>query len=298
MTPALRLSGVHKSYGKVQALRGLELQVPRGVICGLVGPNGAGKTTTFGVVGGYVQPDSGSVDLLGQGPFDPRVHRGRVALLPQDCELNPHMAVAASLRFLGRLQGLSAAQAASETDRVLDLVDLRDRAQMRIRQLSHGMRRRVSVAQAFLGQPELVLLDEPTAGLDPDQVVRLRRLFLSQKGRCTLLISSHVLSELEQSCDHVIFMQQGRVVRAGPIAQVTGARSMVRIRVEGDPAAAARVLSPLNPQVDGDCIVLHGASEDTLAELNRRALSALLQAGIGVLELRAGQSLEAALLGP
>lgn len=296
MSAALTLKGVRKAYGKIQALDGLDLEIPRGVICGLVGPNGAGKTTTFGVIGGYVRPDEGAVSLLGEGPFDPSKHGGRVALLPQDCELNPHMPVRESLEFLARLQGMDRRTAQADTDRVLELVDLRDRAQMKIRQLSHGMRRRVSVAQAFLGSPELVLLDEPTAGLDPDQVLRLRTLFLSQRGRCTLVISSHVLAELEQSCDYVVRMAAGRCVQSGPMDQVTQRRSMVRIQIQGDVQAAAALLRDFEPTLQGDELILRCGVGQGPEQLNAQILPILLAAETKLLQIRTGESLEAALL--
>lgn len=296
MSAALTLRGVRKAYGKIQALDGLDLEIPTGVVCGLVGPNGAGKTTTFGVVGGYVRPDAGEISLLGQGPFDPSVHGGRVALLPQDCELNPHMPVRESLEFLARLQGMNRKTAQADTDRVLELVDLRDRAQMKIRQLSHGMRRRVSVAQAFLGSPELVLLDEPTAGLDPDQVLRLRTLFLAQRGRCTLVISSHVLAELEQSCDYVVRMAAGRCVQSGPMDQVTQRRSMVRVQIQGDLQAAAGLLRDFEPTVQGDELILRCKVGQGPEQLNAQILPILLAAETKLLQIRTGESLEAALL--
>lgn len=293
---ALILRDVHKSYGKIQALNGLDLEIPKGVVCGLIGPNGAGKTTTFGVVGGYVRADSGSISLLGEGPFDPAIHRGRVALLPQDCELNPHMPVRQSLEFLARLQGMGRKAAVADTDRVLELVDLRDRSEMRIRQLSHGMRRRVSVAQAFLGSPELVLLDEPTAGLDPDQVKRLRSLFVSQNKNCTLVISSHVLAELEQSCDYVVRMDAGRCVRAGAMDQVTERRGMVRVQIQGDLQGAAQLLTAFAPKVQGDELILRCPVGVGPEELNAQILPILLAARVKLLQIRTGQSLEAALL--
>ena len=295
MSAALALSGVVKTYGAARALDGLALSIPRGSVCGLVGPNGAGKTTTFGVVGGLLRPDAGVVDILGAGPFDPAVHRGRVTLLPQDCALSPHTPVGELLRFYARLQGLGRARAAREAERVLELVSLSDRAGAKIRQLSHGMRRRVAVAQAFLGEPELVLLDEPTSGLDPDLVASMRALFQSQRGRATLVISSHLLAELEATCDHVIFLERGRCTRAGPMHEVTGRRRAARIRIEGAaPLDALREALPgATIRVEGDEIVIAAPPGLALTALNRAALGALLAAGVGVVEVRAGQSLEA-----
>ena len=287
-----------KTYGRTRALDDLTLTIPRGVVCGLVGPNGAGKTTMFGVVGGYIRPNSGEISVLGAGPFRPATHAGHVTLLPQDCELSPHMPVRQLPIHLARIQGLSRAEADRDADRVLDLVDLRDRAKNRIKQLSHGMRRRVSVAQAFLGEPQLILLDEPTAGLDPSQVVRLRDLFLAQRGKRTLIISSHILAELEAACDYVVLMESGRNVRSGRMSEVTERRALVRIRIAGDPPmeALAEALPEALLKVQDGELVITAQSGQTPAEVNRSVLPVLLSAGVDVLEIQQGQSLEAAVL--
>ncbi len=296
MTPALRLAAVTKAYGRVRALDGLDLEVPRGATMGLVGPNGAGKTTTFGVVGGLVRPDAGQIDILGQGAFDPAAHRGRVLLLPQDSELNPHTPVRTLLVNLARLQGLTRAGAGRAADRVLDEVELADRGGFRIGQLSHGMRRRVAVAQALLGEPELVLLDEPTSGLDPALVVRMRDVVRRRRGRVTLLISSHVLSELEAVCDHVAFLEAGRCVRQGPLDEVTGRTARIRVQLgaPADPAALAALLGDLPFEVDGAAVVVHVPGDADVAATNRRILPALIAAGHDVLEVTLGDRLEAA----
>ena len=294
MTPALVLQGVVKRYGRVTALDGLDVVVPRGVVCGMIGPNGAGKTTTFGIVGGYIEPDAGAVDLLGDGRFDPAKHRGRITLLPQDCELNPHTPVRDLLTFFARLQGMTAREAVHDADRVLDLVALTDRAQSRVRQLSHGMKRRVAVAQALLGDPQLVLLDEPTNGLDPELVVRMREVFVAQRGRRTLIVSSHVLAELEAACDHVIFLERGKCVRQGPIAEVTQRGARVRItletRVDADLAAA---VPGLVVRWEDAMLVLTAPGRDA-ASVNAAVLPVLLAAGARILEVRLGETLEAA----
>ena len=284
---AVRLRGVRKRYGKVQALDGLDLDIPKGVICGMVGPNGAGKTTTFGVIGGLIRPNEGQVDVLGAGPFDPRVHRGRLTLMPQDCELPPSTPVAQALTFYARLQGMTGGEAEREVARVLEAVNLQDRAASRIAQLSHGMRRRVQVAQALLGSPELVLLDEPTSGLDPEQTARMRELLLAERGRRTLVVSSHILSELEAVCDRIVFLHAGRCTRSGSLSDLTERRGEVRIRVLGETPEIE------GAQREGDWLVVRG--EDPAA-LNARVLPLLLQAGVGILEVRQGRSLESSYL--
>ncbi len=293
MSLALRLSGVKKAYGSNRALVGLDLEIPRGVVCGLVGPNGAGKTTTFGIVGGVLKPDEGSVDLLGLGPFDPVKHGGRVTLLPQDCELNPHTSVMDLLVFYARLQGMSREGARREAERCLELVDLGDRRAQRIKQLSHGMRRRVAVAQALLGDPELVLLDEPTSGLDPDQVVRLRDVFRAQRGQRTLLISSHILSELEAACDFVVMMELGRRVLQGSMDEVTrvGHRVTYLLRGQPDLETLRTKLPDLHLELDGS-LVVQGPPGVDVGAINGAVLPLLLAEGLEVLEVRRGQSLE------
>lgn len=295
MSLALRLRGVRKAYGKVQALDDLDLDVSRGAAVGLIGPNGAGKTTTFGVVGGLVRPDAGEIDILGGGPFDPGAHRGRVMLLPQDSELNPHTPVRTLLVNLARLQGMTRGAAGVAADGVLDEVELRDRGGDRVGQLSHGMRRRVAVAQALLGSPEIVLLDEPTSGLDPALVVRMRDVVRRRRGAVTLVISSHVLSELEAVCDHVVFLEAGRCVREGPMDEVTGRTRRIRVVLGAPPdrAALEEVLAGLAPRVEGASVHLLVPPGETVASLNRRALPGLIAAGMDVLEVTLGDGLEA-----
>ena len=174
---ALKITALHKAYGRNLALDGLDVSIPRGVICGFIGPNGAGKTTTFGIVGGLISADSGHVDILGKGPLDAGRQAGVLTMLPQDCELIAHVPVVEYLRYLARLQGMTKGEAEKMADARLDEVALADRAKAKVKELSHGMRRRVAVAQALLGDPKIVLLDEPTSGLDPELVVRMREIF-------------------------------------------------------------------------------------------------------------------------
>jgi ABC-type multidrug transport system ATPase subunit len=293
---ALKVFGLVKRYGRIHALNGLDITVPKGVICGFIGPNGAGKTTTFGILGGLIRPDAGEIDVLGLGPPNPERHGGFMSMLPQDCELIPQVPVAAYLRYLARLQGLSQAEAARTVDQRLEEVALTDRARSRIRELSHGMRRRVAVAQALLGEPELVLLDEPTSGLDPELVVRLRELFAAQRGKRTLVISSHNLLELEAVCDHIIFIQQGRCVRSGSIAEVTQRGLLMRYLIERpfDLSYLKAQLGHLEFTGEGSELLVKAPDGWTAARINATVIPFLVAPEIGLLEVRQGQSLEAA----
>ena len=193
--PALALAGVHKRFGSVHALRGVDLRVPRGSIFALIGPNGAGKTTLFSVVCGFLRADQGQVAVL-DGPPDPARFKGRLGALPQDAMLGRELTVREHAVFLARLQGMSKETAVREAERVLAIVDLGELAGRRAGTLSHGQVKRVGVAQAFLGDPELILLDEPTAGLDPRHAHDLREAIRNHRGQRTIVVSSHNLQEL------------------------------------------------------------------------------------------------------
>ena len=227
MKHALRLDRVDKKFGRHVALDGLSLAIPEGSICGLVGPNGAGKTTAFSVVSGYLQPDAGVVDILGQGEFDPYALKGRLGVLPQDAVLPDRHTPRELLTHLARLQGSSRREARKDAEAQLERVDLADRANARIHTLSHGMQRRVAVASALVGAPDLVLLDEPLSGLDPRQAGSLRDALAELRGIKTLVISSHNLAELERVCDYVVLIDHGQLAEQGPIEEVTGRHEVV-----------------------------------------------------------------------
>ena len=296
---ALRLHNVTKRYGKTVALDSVRLDVPRGALMGLIGDNGAGKTTLFSVVTGQVLVDAGEVDVLGSGPFDARSHGARVRVLPQDCAMPPHSSAEQVLRYYARLQGASRAESKREADRVLELVRLGDRRKSRVRQLSHGMKRRLAVAQALLGDPELVLLDEPTGGLDPQLVVEMREILLQQRGRRTLVVSSHILADLEAICDHVAFMESGRCVRAGPVDEIMHRGRIVRVTLKSAPPdldALATIIEERAGVVDGVELRFAIDPDEDPADACSEVLAQLLAADLKVLEVRLGRSLEAAYL--
>ena len=298
MTAALTLRGLRKTYGRTVALDGLDMSVPEGAICGFVGPNGAGKTTAFGIAGGLIRPDAGEVDILGRGRLSPGKFPGSLTMLPQDCELSPHVTLRQLLTHYARLQGATAAEASRDVAARLDEVALGDRAEARIKTLSHGMRRRVNIAQALLGSPEIVLLDEPTSGLDPELVVRMRDLFAEHRHKRTLVVSSHNLLELEALCDHVIFIERGRCTRAGSMAEVTEQGLVMRYRLER--AVDLMPLTQAHPELemtwDDDTLVVRGSGGWTPATLNGAVVPFLFQSNAGLLEIRRGQSLEDAYL--
>ena len=238
--PAIRTVGLVKHFGSVHAVDGVDLTVPRGAVFGLIGPNGAGKTTTFGLVCGWVRPSAGVVEVLGTSPRRVSVLKGRLAALPQDATLPPTTPVLSSLAYLARLQGFSGKAAKDEAARVLALVGLSKWGKVRAQGLSHGMAKRVGLAQAFIGHPEVVLLDEPTAGLDPKSAHSVRELILEMKeDRTTVVVSSHNLYELEAVCDHAAILDRGRVIAAGPMDELTAADTEFVVEL-ADPPSATR----------------------------------------------------------
>lgn len=295
MTAALTLRGVVKRYGRRRALDGLDLEVPRGSAFGLVGSNGAGKTTAMAVSVGLLRPAEGSCDLLGLGAFRAETHAGRVTLLPQDSRFPPHARVADLLDYYGRLQGIPDVQRAAGIEALLAWVHLADRARSPVRTLSHGMNRRLAIAQAFLGDPELILLDEPLNGLDPREAARVRELIRERRGRQTIVISSHNLGDIETLCDRVAFIEHGRLVRQDTIDRIT--RRSHRLTYVLTAVAPVESLRREIPEVewqvsqDGRELTASYTEPWTPQGLNARVVPRLLQAA-ELLEIRRGSDLE------
>jgi len=219
---ALVTTGLVKRYGRRTALDGFSLVVPPGSVTGLVGSNGSGKTTWMSCVAGLARAEAGTVE-----------RSGRIGLLPQDSELPLEMTPHALLAGYARLAGLTARAADEAARKFLGRVNLTDRMDIPVKSLSHGMRKRVMAAQCFVDDPDILLLDEPMNGLDPEESERLRNLILEGKGRRTTVISSHNLLDLQRLCTHVAFVEAGRVTRMGSIAELTAdGRTLEEIYLE------------------------------------------------------------------
>jgi ABC-2 type transport system ATP-binding protein len=297
-TPALEIRDLIKCYGTRRALDGLTLTVPRFTVTGIVGSNGAGKTTMMMTVAGFLRPTSGSINLLGQGPFDAEIHNGRFSILPQDSDLPLTSRPLELLVHYGRLQGLKRDEAQRSAKEMLDAVHLGDRLDSPIRALSHGMRKRVMMAQCFIGNPELVLLDEPLSGLDPIEVAHMRTFILQRKSRQTIMISSHNLHDIEQVCDHVAFVEKGRTVRFARIGELTGKASILSYQLSGAPTDIPTLMQILpegatldfNPE---KCILIcrYPLGKFTPQEVNQVLLPAV-QSQCGLVSITQGNSLE------
>jgi ABC-2 type transport system ATP-binding protein len=233
--PAVDLKNVVKRFGAVAAVNDVTFEVPDGSVFGLIGPNGAGKTTTFSMLAGYLAPTSGEIFVLDRSPDAVGELKGKIGVLPQDALLPAAEKVGDFLVYLGRLQGMRAADAKKAAEGVLAEVEGLDWWSTKCGALSHGMAKRVGLAQALLGDPRVVLLDEPTAGLDPRVAWGVRNLIKTRRGRCTLVISSHNLQELEEICDYAAILDRGQLVTVGTMTEITASSSEVRFELARGP---------------------------------------------------------------
>lgn len=210
MSTLIKAHGLSKYYGSKLALDQVNFEIYKGAPVALVGPNGAGKTTLFSLLCGYLLPSKGELSIMGKRAGHSALF-GKLSALPQDAQLDPRFSIAHQLGFYGQLQGLSTKQSQIEAFRVLELVGLRDVASQRSDDLSHGMRKRATIAQALIGQPEIVMLDEATAGLDPIHAREIRQLVSSLSNEATFILSSHDLTELERLCGQVLHLNKGKL---------------------------------------------------------------------------------------
>jgi ABC-2 type transport system ATP-binding protein len=212
----IEAQGVNKHYGRFAAVSDINFQVPRRQVCAFLGPNGAGKSTTMKILTGYLAPTSGKVTIAG---FDMETDRlrgsERIGYLPENGPLYSEMTPQSALNYIAKARGLNAASRKSRTEFVVEKCDLTEVWHKPIAKLSRGFRQRVGMAQALIHDPDVLILDEPTSGLDPNQLVGIREL-ISELGRNkTVLLSTHILQEVEILCDRVILINQGRIVFDG-----------------------------------------------------------------------------------
>jgi len=280
--PGIRARGVRRSFGAVHAVRDVTFDAARGRVTGLVGPNGSGKTTLLLMLASLLQPDAGELRVNGIDPMaEPQAARAIIGWMPDALGAWPSLTARETLQFTGRLYGLSKADAAARAAVLLDVVMLADLADAPARVLSRGQKQKLGLARALVHDPQVLLLDEPASGLDPQARVHLRELLrgLAAEGR-TILLSSHVLSELEEVVDDAVFLVAGQTVDAAPDRTATD----WRVRVLGGTASGAAVAAALGLdagllRVDrGDLIVPF--PDDAAAAAGLRAL---VQADIPVL---------------
>lgn len=287
-----------KRFGSFTAIEDVSFEIPRGEIAGFLGPNGSGKTTTLRILAGVFPPTAGRAVLAGHDlAREPMRARAALGYLPERVTPYPEMTVRAYLHYLAALKGLSRSAATKSVGAVLASCSLGGVADRGIGSLSKGFRQRIGIAQALLGDPPVLLLDEPLSGLDPEQAAELRRLLSSLRGQRTILLSSHVLPEIEALCDRVVVIAAGRIVAAGRPADLgrrvrPSARIVVEvIAAEADVVAAMRAVpgvatvSSAAVAADGGVrLVVSCAPGDDVREAIARTVAAR---GWGLRELRA-----------
>jgi ABC-2 type transport system ATP-binding protein len=215
--PSIRVENLTRQFGGLTAIQNVSFTVNRGEIVGFLGPNGAGKSTTMRILSGIMPATSGSAWVSGVAVAqDPQLVKQRIGYMPENNPLPDDMRVIEYLRFRARLKGVSGRKLRATVQEVMETCDLARTARRKIiGTLSKGFRQRVGIADALLGNPEVIIMDEPTIGLDPHQIQGIRKLIDNLRGRLTVVLSSHILPEIERSCDRVIIINRGRIVASG-----------------------------------------------------------------------------------
>jgi ABC-2 type transport system ATP-binding protein len=250
----LEVRGLDKRFGRVHAVSDLSFEVRRGEVFGFLGPNGAGKSTTMRIVTCFIPPTGGSVlvDGIDTSGDDLGVRR-KIGYLPESTPLYSDMTVREYLAFAGGVRGLRGAKLRSRADEMFSVCALSKMADRQIGKLSKGYRQRVGLAQAMIHDPDLLILDEPMSGLDPNQIIEIRRLIKKIGEEKTVIYCSHILSEVSATCDRILIIKEGRAVATGTPEELTSGHrrgSQYTLRVRGDAAAAESCLSSIDG-VDG-----------------------------------------------
>ncbi len=293
----IKVSGLTKDYGARRAIQNVSFDAQQGEIVGFLGPNGAGKTTTMRILTGYMPPTDGEAIVAGYDVVEESLEvRRRVGYLPETVPLYNDMIVFDYLKFMGELRKIPKVD--DRVDEVLDMVGLFERADGYIGNLSKGMRQRIGLAQALLHRPEVLILDEPTIGLDPGQVVEVRELIKEIGKERTVLLSTHLLNEAQNICDRVLIINKGKIVAEDTTenlqARLIGAeRVVIRVRGESDDLAQTvkkvKGVQAAEAKEDGSVEFEYSSGKDARPEVAKQVINA----GYDLIELRPiGMSLE------
>jgi ABC-2 type transport system ATP-binding protein len=301
----IEVSHLVKTYGTLTAVNDLSFTVKRGEIVGLLGPNGAGKSTTMRILTGYLPANSGSVRICGHPvASEPEATKRHVGYMPENNPLPDDMRVSEYLWFRGRLKEMPRAKLRARIDEVLELCDLKRNRHRILGRLSKGNKQRVGIAEAILSEPAVIIMDEPTIGLDPHQIIIVRDLIASLRGRMSVIISSHILPEIEATCDRVLIINGGRIVAQGSPAdlrhEIFGSTSY-RLELAGETDTLGARLKEIEPTLrvaslgdcapDGFCVAT--LVTESAADLGEKLLGALPALGYRIRSLgRTQPSLE------
>jgi ABC-2 type transport system ATP-binding protein len=297
MSNLLEISGVHKHYGSTKALVNISLKIEQAAAIGLVGKNGAGKTTLLSILSGALRPSSGEVLILGETP-QTIATTGKLNILPQDATFKKGIPVKKQLVLFARLQGMSQVHAESELDALLSELGECDFVNKAPEQLSYGQRKRVGIVQAFLGKPQLVILDEPTAGLDPVVANDVRKLIRKLSRDSAFIISSHNLYEIEDICSSVIILDKGKLLANKAISELASKDSSISISLNRTPEeallSALKDIDTVNEiqldSVNNEKFILQLSSQE-MDELQLRIQRTIMEQGYTITEFSRGKAL-------
>jgi ABC-2 type transport system ATP-binding protein len=292
----IEVQHVTKRYGRVTAVDDVSFKVERGEILGFLGPNGAGKTTTMRILTGYMPPSEGRAMVAGFDVFDQPIDaKRRTGYLPETPPLYPDMTVREYLDFVGKLKGVPPKERKERVTAVMRRTHVDDMAERHCSKLSKGYRQRVGLAQALIHNPDVLILDEPTAGLDPKQIIETRELIRGLAGDHTIVISTHILPEVAQTCQRVVIINKGRVVAVDTpenlTARLQGAETMyVHVDAAGaDPVPALSAITGVTRVVPAEQRGTSGAFEvesERGIDIRRDLARTVVTRGWGLLELR------------
>jgi ABC-2 type transport system ATP-binding protein len=292
----IQVKGLTKYYGEHAAIHDLNFDIARGEVIGFLGLNGAGKTTTLKILGCVLLPTAGEVTVDGIDiARDPHEVRRRIGFLPDTPPVYGEMTVGRYLKFVAELRGVASESAAAAVTEAEEKTATREVHDQLISSLSHGYRQRVGVAQALVHKPKLLILDEPTSGLDPVQIVEMRSTIRALRGEHTILLSSHILSEISQTCDRLLVIQRGEIVAQGTeqdLATQLGGGGTIEIEVVGPAQRAIDVAQTVTGV--GACKVLRETdgmafiSMEAAPDLRPKVARALVQNGIDLLRIDRG----------
>jgi ABC-2 type transport system ATP-binding protein len=247
----ISVQGLTKRYGQTEAIRSISFSVDKGEVVGFLGPNGAGKSTTMKILCGYLPADAGEVRVAGFDVFGDSVKaRSRIGYMPENVPLYPEMRVSEYLSYRAALKGVSSRQSGEKVEDALQLCGLSGVRRKLIGSLSKGYRQRVGLADALINEPDILILDEPTIGLDPGQIREVRELIKGLATRHTILLSSHILSEVEMTCSRVLILNKGRIVASGTPADLRERAGLpltgsIRIELKAPSSEALAALQPV-----------------------------------------------------
>jgi ABC-type multidrug transport system ATPase subunit len=224
MKDILTIKDLSKSYKNVRAIQHLDLEITEGQAYGILGPNGSGKTTTLSIIGGIIRQDSGSFSWFGENP-DPS-QRKSIGSLIETPHFYPYLSLIKNLRIICDIKGIPY----DDIDRVLETAQLGERKKSKFNTLSLGMKQRLGIAAALLGDPRVLVLDEPTNGLDPEGIAEVREIVIEQvQGGKTLILASHILSEVEKICSHVAILKKGKLLASGPVKELLAEDEIIEV---------------------------------------------------------------------